>query len=299
LWVLSLVPRTWLLASAAIFGWLFAVGVSTSQLAVTIASLLLAFEGLRHLVQGLPQIAGASIALETLRPMLDAGARPPNEGNPSASVAGNTDGALFDVPLLEAQDLVLRTAAGDRTLLETVNLTIRKGDRILLEGASGGGKSTLASVLAGLRHPDRGALLLGGLDLATLGESAWRQRVSLAAQFHENHIVSATLAFNLLMGRQWPPTAHDYDEAETICRELGLGEVLARMPGGLDQMVGESGWQLSHGEKSRIYLARALLQRADLVILDESLAALDPQSFEIALQCALRRAPALVVVAHR
>jgi len=299
MWVLSLVPRGWLLASAAIFGWLFAIGVSTSQLAVSIASLLLAFEGLRHLVQGLPQIAGASIALETLEPMLDAAAQSPNEGNPSVSAARATDGALFDVPLVEAQDLVIRAASGDRTLLESVNLTIRKGDRILLGGASGGGKSTLASVLAGLRHPDRGVLLLGGLDLATLGESAWRQRVSLAAQFHENHLVSATLAFNLLMGRQWPPTALDYNEADTICRELGLGEVLARMPGGLDQMVGESGWQLSHGEKSRIYLARALLQRADLVILDESLAALDPQSFEVALKCALNRAPALVVVAHR
>jgi ATP-binding cassette subfamily B protein len=153
-------------------------------------------------------------------------------------------------------------------------------------------------VLAGLRRPDRGVLLLGGLDLATLGESAWRRRVSLAAQFHENHIVSATLAFNLFMGRAWPATAADYAEAEAICRELGLGDLLDRMPGGLDQMVGESGWQLSHGEKSRIYIARALLQRADLVILDESFAALDPGNLEITLRCVLRRSRSVLAVAH-
>ena len=62
------------------------------------------------------------------------------------------------------------------------------------------------------------------------------------------------------------------------CRALGLGPLLDRMPGGIYQMVGETGWQLSHGEKSRLYIARALLQSADLTILDESFAALDPEN---------------------
>ena len=70
------------------------------------------------------------------------------------------------------------------------------------------------------------------------------------------------------------------------------------MPGGLQQMVGETGWQLSHGEKSRLYLARALLQRADLLILDESFAALDPESLQRALAFVLTEAPSLVVIAH-
>jgi len=70
------------------------------------------------------------------------------------------------------------------------------------------------------------------------------------------------------------------------------------MPAGLQQLVGETGWQLSHGERSRVYLARALLQRADLVIVDESFAALDPASLRQCLNCALRRAPTLLVIAH-
>jgi ATP-binding cassette subfamily B protein len=70
------------------------------------------------------------------------------------------------------------------------------------------------------------------------------------------------------------------------------------MPSGMLQMVGESGWQLSHGEKSRLYLARALLQKADLIVLDESFGALDPENMGLALRCALRRGRTLVVIAH-
>ena len=70
------------------------------------------------------------------------------------------------------------------------------------------------------------------------------------------------------------------------------------MPAEMLQMVGESGWQLSHGERSRLYIARALLQDCDLVILDESLAALDPENLARAMRCARARARSLVVIAH-
>jgi ATP-binding cassette subfamily B protein len=79
---------------------------------------------------------------------------------------------------------------------------------------------------------------------------------------------------------------------------LGLGDLLDRMPSGMQQMVGESGWQLSHSECSRIYIARAILQKADLVILDESFGALDPKSLRRALSCVLEQAPTLLVIAH-
>jgi ATP-binding cassette subfamily B protein len=120
----------------------------------------------------------------------------------------------------------------------------------------------------------------------------------MAPQFHENHVLTNTLAFNLLMGRRWPPRPEDLTDAEAVCRDLGLDDLLARMPAGLQQMVGDSGWQLSHGERSRLYIARALLQQAEVLIFDESFAALDPENLQRALHCVLRRAPALVVIAH-
>ena len=119
-----------------------------------------------------------------------------------------------------------------------------------------------------------------------------------APQFHENHIFSGTLAFNLLMGRRWPASDDDLAEAEDLCRELGLSNLLDRMPGGLHQPVGETGWQLSHGERSRVFLARALLQKAEVTVLDESFGSLDPATMEQCLATTLARAETLVVIAH-
>jgi len=200
--------------------------------------------------------------------------------------------------VIQAHNLVFRYQARGEAVLRGCSLQINAGDHLLLEGASGGGKSTLVALLAGLRQPDAGLLLLGGLDWPTLGALGWRQRVAAAPQFHENHVLSETFAFNLLMGRQWPPRQADLQAAAALCDELGLGPLLERMPAGLLQMVGETGWQLSHGERSRLYLARALLQGAELIILDESFAALDPENLALALRCVLDRAKTLLVIAH-
>ena len=105
-------------------------------------------------------------------------------------------------------------------------------------------------------------LLFRGLDWQTLGAAGWRRQVVAAPQFHENYVLTGTFAFNLLMGRRWPAQPEDLHEAEAICRELDLGDLPDRMPAGMLQLVGETGWQLSHGERSRLYIARALLQNA-------------------------------------
>jgi ATP-binding cassette subfamily B protein len=183
-------------------------------------------------------------------------------------------------------------------VLQNCSLQIAHGDRILLEGPSGGGKSTLVSLLTGLRAPDAGVLLLRGLDHATFGVSGWRRRVAAAPQFHENHVLSGSFAYNLLLGREWPVSLESREEARSICQELGLDELIAKMPSGLDEMVGDTGWQLSHGEKSRLYIARTLLQGAELVILDESFASLDPETMGVVVRCVLERAPAVLVVSH-
>jgi ATP-binding cassette subfamily B protein len=169
----------------------------------------------------------------------------------------------------------------------------------VLEGASGGGKSTLVSLLAGVREPNSGLVLMRGLDRTTLGAAEWRGRLAAAPQFHENHVLAETFAFNLFLGRRRVLGPADLEEAQEICDELGLTGVLERMPAGMLQMVGETGWQLSHGERSRLYIARALLQDAELVVLDESFAALDPENLQRAVECVVKRAPSLLVIAHR
>jgi ATP-binding cassette subfamily B protein len=168
----------------------------------------------------------------------------------------------------------------------------------VVTGPSGGGKSTLAAVIAGLRQSPIGSLRLWGLSQQALSLAVWRRSVVCTPQFHENYVLGSTFLFNLLLGQNWPPRKEDVAAAEAICTELGLNDLLNRMPAGMQQTVGEIGWQLSHGERSRLYLARTLLQGAEITVLDESFASLDPESMKRTLDCVLRHAHTLIVLAH-
>ncbi len=294
-WLQALVPGAWIflglvgLAPALVGG-----AAEAGGLGVAVGGVLLAHGSLRKLVTGVSALAGAGIAWGQVRELFDAAGRVPVAPPPGAARPSTDEGA----PLLQAHGVTFRHEGRGDPVLQGVDLEVRPGDRILLEGPSGGGKSTLGSLLAGLREPVSGLLLLAGLDRRTLGPGGWRRRVVTAPQFHENHVLGGPLAFNLLMGRQWPARDEDVREAQVLCEELGLAALLERMPSGMMQQVGETGWQLSHGEKSRLYIARALLQGADLVVLDESFAALDPDNLQRALRCVLTRAKAVLVIAH-
>ncbi len=296
--MMSLVPRGWMILALLGLVPAFVLGrASTTGLAITLGGILLGYSALRRLVSGLGNIADAIISWKQIESLFQAAARPELVGPPLFAFSPSSTGDYAGT-LIEARDLWFQYQDRGKPVLEACSLTIESGDRILLEGASGGGKSTLASLLAGLRPPQSGLLLLRGLDRQTLGDAGWRRRVVAAPQFHENHVLTETFAFNLLMGRGWPPRDEDLREAEAVCRELGLDDLLERMPAGLLQMVGETGWQLSHGERSRLFIARTLLQKADMIILDESFAALDPETLARSLECVLRRASTLMVIAH-
>ncbi len=248
----ALLSRGWLLAGLAALVPGFLTGAaSPALLAVGIGGVMLARGAIGRLTGGIGSIAGAYIAWGQAGLLFHAAARPEIAAAPSTQVLHQKAAAPGET-LIDAHDVVFRYRPQGEPTLQRVSLRINASDRILLEGPSGGGKSTLASVLTGLRSPESGLLLLTGLDRHTLGSHGWRRRVVAAPQFHENHVLSNTFAFNLLMGRTWPPDWRDLAEADAICRELGLGTLLSRMPGGLMQRVGETGWQLSHGEQSRL-----------------------------------------------
>jgi ATP-binding cassette subfamily B protein len=291
-----LAPRGWLLvAVAALVPHARDALLRPGAFAASVGGLLFVAAALRKLALAAPALGSAAIAWRNLRQLAGEGGAGAAEAPPVAGAGAARDPRP---PLLEARDLALHYPGRPAPALQGCSFAIRIGDRVLVEGASGGGKSTLASLLTGLRTPSAGALRLEGVDQAALGPDRWRARVGGAPQFHENHVFSASLLFNLLLGRAWPPRQEDLAEAEAICRELELGPLLARMPSGMEQLVGESGWQLSHGERGRLFIARALLQPLDARVLDESFAALDPETLERAVACVLGRAPTLVVIAH-
>ncbi len=295
----SSVARGWvLIGAAALVPAFMQGGAAPAQIAISLGGILLASRALMKMTQSMQSLMSAGIAWQQVAPLFQAATRQKDESAAAAMLDFDMREPERGQVAVEAHDIVFGYSDRGETTLRGCNLKIKAGDRLLLRGASGSGKSTFANLLTGLRVPQSGLLLLGGLDHRSLGAAAWRQRVVSAPQFHENHVLTGTFAFNLLMGRGWPPTQKDFEEAESVCRELGLGNLLERMPAGLLQMVGETGWQLSHGERSRLYMARALLQQVDLVILDESFAALDPENLRQCLQCALARASTLLVVAH-
>jgi ATP-binding cassette subfamily B protein len=298
----AMLPGGWLVVSLLTLLPAFASGqASGSGLAISVGGILLSLRAFDEIAVFFQQLSLALASFEQIRELLGAVVRPELGSKvPLDMELGKLDeaDATGGATLIEARGLTFRHRARSRAVLEDCSLKVARGDRILLEGPSGGGKSTLVSLLSGTRTPDAGVLLLRGLDRATFGAAGWQRRVTAAPQFHENHVLSGSFAYNLLLGRQWPVSAATKEEARAVCHELGLGELLSKMPAGLDEMIGETGWQLSHGEKSRLYVARTLLQGVELVILDESFASLDPETMSVALRCVLERAPALLVVSH-
>lgn len=296
----AVLPRGWMVMGLiGLIPVMLGAPPSPAELAISLGGIMLANQALTQLVSGVQSLMTAILVWKQLRPLLQAAGRP-METTTSEGLQLAAGGLRSEVgeSVMLARNLFFHYGDQGREVLQDCHVDIRSGDRLLLEGISGGGKSTLAALFAGLRQPSSGLLLLRGYDRVTIGGAAWRSQVVSVPQFHENHVFTATLAFNVLMGRRWPPEFEDIIEAESVCRQLGLGDLIERMPAGMQQMVGESGWRLSHGERSRIFIARSLLQRAELIILDESFAPLDPATLEQALTYVFERAPTLLVIAH-
>ena len=164
-----------------------------------------------------------------------------------------------------------------------------------LVGPSGAGKSTLADIVMGLVAPDEGAVLVDGVPLDGPARVAWRRRIGYVPQ--DPFLFHRTIRENLALAR---PGA---DEAELwrALEEAAVADTVRTLPQGLDTVVGDRGARLSGGERQRIALARALLRRPDLLVLDEATASLDAET-EGQVADTLRRLHGrltVLVVAHR
>jgi ATP-binding cassette subfamily B protein len=294
-----LIPRGWFaLGMASLLPGFVAGGVAGGRAVAAVGGVLIAYRSFRILAISVEQLGGALVAWRRLAPLRQA--QRTTEPVESPRLLGVQDPSRGDAraPVLDLRRITYRHPGRPEPTLREVSLALAPRDRVLLEGPSGGGKSTLASLASACRPAQGGLLLLDGVDPASVGHHRWRRRVVLVPQFHENHVLMGSLAFNLLVGREWPPAPAAIEQAEAVCRGLGLGPLIERMPGGLFQMVGDTGWQLSHGERGRIFIARAVLQDPDVLILDESFAALDPELFRSSVEYLLERDAALVLIAH-
>ena len=180
-------------------------------------------------------------------------------------------------------------------LLHVPTLRISAGEHLAIAGENGAGKSTVVKLMARLYDPTSGAILLGGKDLRILDLKSLRQIVSYLPR--DPVLFDGTIASNLLFVR---PSASEREMEEAI-RLVGLSPLIAALPNRLRQRIGPDGCQLSGGERQRLALARALLQKPRVVILDEATSCLDPSS-ELRVLKDIRNCLSLstfVVISHR
>jgi ABC-type multidrug transport system fused ATPase/permease subunit len=199
------------------------------------------------------------------------------------------------VSLASLEEVAVLDNRVNEEVLHGVDLDVGAGQLLALVGSSGAGKSTLASLVARLYDVESGGVELSGIDVRDLTFAAVRGAVGVVTQ--DGHLFHDTIRANL---RYAAPEASDAEIVDAV-RRARLGDLLDALPDGLDTVVGERGYRLSGGERQRLTIARLLLARPRVVILDEATAHLDSES-EAAVQAALAEAlvgRTAIVIAHR
>ncbi|MEL0625384.1 thiol reductant ABC exporter subunit CydD [Salinibacterium amurskyense] len=191
--------------------------------------------------------------------------------------AASADQPLGDVTVLELRELGIRWPSSPTLAFSGATARVERGEWLVVEGPSGAGKSTLLAALLGYLPAAAGSWSLNGVDARELSPEQLRAAVTWCPQ--ESHLFDSTIRANLLLGR-----AHDDQPTEqelvAVLRQVGLGPLFDSLDRGLDTRVGSAGESLSGGERQRLAVARTLLTRADVVLLDEPTAHLDAASAE-------------------
>jgi ATP-binding cassette subfamily B protein len=170
---------------------------------------------------------------------------------------------------IEIAGLSFRYDAGHRNVLESLDLQIPSGSHLAIVGPSGSGKTTLLKLMTKLYAPTAGEIRVGGVPLAQIETHAWLQRCGVVSQ--DGFLFSDSLAANIALGFD----EIDWDRLWHVAEVALLGNVVGRLPDGLETLVGQYGHDLSAGERQRVLIARALYRTPDVIMFDEATSALD------------------------
>jgi ATP-binding cassette subfamily B protein len=234
-----------------------------------------------------------------LKPLITS--KPDAVAVPDGPVSVEFSGVSFGYPaadkvsLASLEEVAVLDTRGGVEVLHDVSFRAEPGQMVALVGSSGAGKSTIAQLAARLYDVDGGSVRLGGVDVRDLTAATVRDTLGMVTQ--DGHLFHESIRSNLLLAR---PEASEAELWEVLERAR-LKDLIAGLPDGLDTVVGERGYRLSGGERQRLTIARLLLARPQVVVLDEATAHLDSTS-EAAVQEALAEALAgrtSVVIAHR
>ncbi|MEW2164610.1 ABC transporter ATP-binding protein [Streptomyces sp. NPDC007084] len=287
-------------------GWFALHGTLDAGAVVSLALLLTRlYAPLTSLAGARVEVMSALVSFERVFEVLDLkpliAERPDAREVPEGPVAVEFEDVRFAYPsadkvsLASLEEVAALDTRGGAEVLHGVSFRAEPGRTVALVGSSGAGKSTIAQLLPRLYDTDAGAVRIGGVDVRDLSAASLRATLGMVTQ--DGHLFHDSVRENLLLAR---PGATE-DELWEVLRRARLDTLVASLPDGLDTVVGERGYRLSGGERQRMTIARLLLARQRVVILDEATAHLDNTS-EAAVQEALAEAlegRTAVVIAHR
>lgn len=195
---------------------------------------------------------------------------------------------------IELQD-VSYSYDGEKNALENISLHIEAGETAAFVGPSGGGKSTLASIISRFFDPQSGRVLIGGVDVRNIGKEELMNKVSFV--FQNSKLIKTSILENVRLGK---PEA-SREEVMKALKNAQCMDIIEKLPQGVDTVVGTKGVYLSGGEQQRIAIARVMLKNTPIIILDEATAFADPDN-EIRVQQAfnqLSKGKTVIMIAHR
>ncbi len=297
------------LAQALVYGlggYLAVTGAIEPGTVVSLALLLTRlYTPMTALANARVDVMTALVSFERVFEVLDLAPMIREVPNPTPLPAGPVTVVLRDVrfgypgaeqvSLASLEEVAVLDSRQSEEVLHGVDLEVGSGQLLALVGTSGAGKSTIASLIPRLYDVDSGAVELSGIDVRELSFADLRGAVGVVTQ--DGHLFHDTIRANMVYAA---PGATDAEILDAL-RRARLGEVLDGLPDGLATVVGERGYRLSGGERQRLTIARLLLAKPRVVILDEATAHLDSES-EAAVQEALVEALAgrtAIVIAHR
>lgn len=194
---------------------------------------------------------------------------------------------------IELQGVSFRYADGEPWIVNDCSLRVRAGESVALIGPSGCGKTTLAKLILGLLEPEKGRILIGGIDLKRLGKKTYRDQ--LGAVMQEDQLFAGSIADNISF---FDPEASS-PRVEAAARLAALHEDVLAMPMGYHSLVGDMGSSLSGGQKQRLLLARALYRKPKILVLDEATSHLDVARERLVNDAVRRMRITRIVIAHR
>jgi len=214
--------------------------------------------------------------------------RPPVSGKPRPWPVTHSITVRF-------KDVHFAFDSGRRPVLQGTTFDIRPGEQVALVGATGQGKTTVMNLMLGFLQPHQGHIRINGNVLSEYDAEDWRRYIAWVGQ--QPVLFSGTVRENIRLGR---PDA-DPHQIEAAATAAQVQEFTARLPNGLDTVVGEQGYGLSRGQAQRVALARAFLKNAPLVLLDEPTAGLDSENEALVLTgiAELVQGKSVLMITHR